>query len=249
MILVTGATGSLGRPAVDLLVQSGHNVRGLSRHPGPGRVVADLSIGVGLADALAGVTTVIHLATGANAHDSQQMRQLLRAIAEHPIEHLIFMSIVGVGRHSLSYYRDTHLSEQLIAASGIPYTILRATQFHSFVAGLFTAQRRLPMTIVPRFSVQPVAVEEVAGRLVELVDAGPSRRVPDFAGPEQLLFRELAPQWNTAHSRRRPVWTIPVPGAAGRSFRDGVHLSSLPGDARVPFSAYAHEHAQANGSP
>ncbi|EAR25415.1 hypothetical protein A20C1_04091 [marine actinobacterium PHSC20C1] len=247
MILVTGATGSLGRHTVDLLLQSGYSVRGLSRHPGPGNVVADLSTGVGLADALAGVTTVVHLATGANSHDSQQTRQLLRAFAAHPVKHLIFMSIVGVDRHSFSYYRDKYLSEQLIADSGIPYTILRATQFHSFVARLFTGQQRLPVTIVPRFSVQPVAVEEVAERVIELVDAGPSQRVPDFAGPEQLSFRELAQQWNAAHSRRRPVWAIPFPGAAGRSFREGVHLSALPGDAHVPFSAFAHEHAQTKG--
>ena len=90
---------------------------------------------------------------------------------------------------------------------------------------------------------QPVAVEEVAGRLVELVDAGSSGRIPNFAGPEQLSFRALAQQWNTAHSRRRPVWMFPFPGAAGRSFREGVHLSTLPGDAHVPFSAYAREHA------
>jgi uncharacterized protein YbjT (DUF2867 family) len=248
MILVTGATGSLGTPTIDLLVQSGHTVRGLSRHPGPARVVADLSTGVGLADALAGVTTVVHLATGANAHDSQQTRVLINALAAHPVGHLIFMSIVGVDRHSLAYYRDKYLSEQLIAASGIPYTILRATQFHSFVAKLFIAQRRLPVTIVPSFSMQPVSVEEVAERLRELLDASPSGRVRDLAGPEQVSFRELAHQWNTAHSRRRPVWALPFLGAAGRSFSEGIHLSSLPGDAHVPFFAYAQEHALANGS-
>jgi len=248
MILVTGATGSLGSLTVDLLVQSGHNVRGLSRHPGPGRVVADLSTGVGLADALAGVTTVVHLATGANAHDSQQTRQLLRAIAEHPIEHVIFMSIVGVDLHSFSYYRDKYLSEQLIAASGIPYTILRATQFHSFVARLFVAQRRLPVTIVPSFRMQPVSVDEVAERLVELVDAGPSGRVADFGGPEQLSFRELAQQWNAAHSLRKPVWSLPVPGTVGRSFARGVHLASLLGSGHVPFSDYAEAHARSAAS-
>ncbi|MGV8852382.1 MAG: SDR family oxidoreductase [Rhodoglobus sp.] len=241
MILVTGATGNLGKPTVALLTNSGHDVRSLSRHPGPGVVVADLSTGSGLVDALSGVTTVVHLATGANAHDSQQTKKLLKAIVAHPIDHLIFMSIVGVDQHSLAYYRDKYLSEQLIAASGIPYSILRATQFHSFVARFFAAQRRLPVTVVPRFRMQPVAVEEVAARLVELVDAGPSERVHDLAGPEQLSFRELAQQWNRAHSRRRAVWAIPIPGAIGQSFSRGVHLASLPGDARVPFSSYADE--------
>ncbi|WP_010202880.1 SDR family oxidoreductase [Salinibacterium sp. PAMC 21357] len=250
MILVTGATGALGRPTVSLLTAAGHDVRALSRQPAPdpARVVADLSTGAGLAAALTGVTTVVHLATGANTHDSQQTRQLLRAIAGHPIEHLVFMSIVGVDKHSLGFYRDKHLSEQFIAASGAPYTILRATQFHSFVARLFTAQRRLPITVVPSFRMQPVAVDEVAARLVELVDAGPSGRVDDFGGPGQLSFRQLAQQWNAAHSLRKPVWSLPILGAVGRSFAHGVHLASLPGGGNIPFSAYAEAHARAAGA-
>ncbi|MBH0129217.1 SDR family oxidoreductase [Salinibacterium sp. NK8237] len=244
MILVTGATGTLGRPTVSILEASGHSVRALSRQPGPGRVVGDLSTGAGLTAALSGVTTVIHLATGANTHDSHHMRQLLRAIAAHPIDHLIFMSIVGVDRHALGYYRDKYLSEEFVVALGVPYTILRATQFHSFVAKLFTAQRRSPVTLVPAFSMQPVAVEDVTQRLVELVDAGPSGHVPDFGGPEQLHFRELARQWNAAHSVRKPVWSLPVPGAVGRAFARGVHRATLPGDGRTPFAAFAEADAR-----
>lgn len=248
MILVTGATGSLGTPTVELLTKAGHRVRSLSRQSGDGHVVADLSTGVGLSDALAGVTTVIHLATGANAHDSQQTRVLLRALVAHPVEHLIFMSIVGVDQHPLAYYRDKFLSEQFIAASGVPFTILRATQFHSFVARLFVSQRRLPITIVPSFTMQPVSVEEVAARLVELVDAGPSTRVRDFAGPEQLSFRKLARQWNEARSQHSPVWSIPIPGEVGRAFSDGIHLSTLPSEAHITFSEYARQHAAADDS-
>lgn len=248
MILVTGATGSLGTPTVELLTRSGHEVRSLSRRPGDSRTVADLSTGIGLADALAGVTTVIHLATGANVHDSQQTRTLLRTLVAHPVDHLIFMSIVGVDQHPFGYYRDKFLSEQFIAASGVPFTILRATQFHSFVARLFISQRRLPVTLAPRFRMQPVAVEEVAERLVELVEAGPSGRVRDLAGPEQLSFGELARQWNEAHSRRTPVWSVPVPGEVGRAFSAGIHLSTLPGAAHIPFSEYARAHAELAGS-
>lgn len=248
MILVTGATGALGKPTVSLLEATGHEVRSLSRRPGPGRVVGDLSTGSGIAAALSGVTTVVHLASGANTHDSHQTRQLLRAIAAHPVDHVVFMSIVGVDKHALGYYRDKYLCEQFIGASGVPYTILRATQFHSFVARLFIAQRRLPVTIVPSFRMQPVAVDEVAERLVELVDAGPSGRVADFGGPEQLSFRELAHQWNAAHSLRKPVWSFPVPGAVGRSFARGFHLASLPGDGKIAFSAYAEAHARTAAS-
>ncbi|MBH0109024.1 NAD(P)H-binding protein [Salinibacterium sp. NG22] len=245
MILVTGATGALGRPTVELLCAAGHAVRSLSRRASdtPDTVVADLATGIGLSDALAGVTTVVHLASGANAHDSQHTQNLLDALVAHPVEHLIFMSIVGVDKHAFAYYRDKHLSEQLIAASGTPYSILRATQFHSFVAGLLRAQRRSPVTIVPAFTMQPVAVEEVAARLVELVDAGPAQRVADFAGPEQLQFRELARQWNVAHGRSRPTWALPLPGPVGRSFARGDHLGTPSGAGHTTFAQYAENAA------
>ncbi|GHD77877.1 uncharacterized protein YbjT (DUF2867 family) [Salinibacterium amurskyense] len=247
MILVTGATGTLGSPTAELLRAAGYPVRSLSRRASddPNSVVADLSTGAGLSDALVGVSTVVHLASGANARDSQQTRILLEALAAHPVEHLIFMSIVGVDKHAFAYYRDKNLSEQLIAASGVPHSILRATQFHSFLADLFRAQRWSPVTVVPSFTMQPVAVEEVAERLVEIVAASSAQRVADFAGPEQLPFRELAQQWNLAHGRRRPVWSLPLPGAVGRAFARGDHLSTLPGAGHNTFAQYA-EHAAAS---
>lgn len=235
-ILVTGGTGRLGRPTVALLRARGHEVRVLSRRPGPGHTVGDLATGAGLEAALDGVDTVVHLAS-TSRRDIAQTHTLLAAMAGADA-HLIFVSIVGIDGVPYAYYRDKLASEQAIAASGVRATILRATQFHDFVAGLLDAQRRLPVTVVLPAVVQPVHIPEVAERLAELVDAGPSARVADLAGPELLTLRELALQWQQAHGIRRPIWTVPLPGGFARAARDGRLTSGLPAAGRVSFRDY-----------
>lgn len=242
-ILITGGTGRLGRHAVTALRSRGAAVRILSRRAGDDHVVADLDTGAGLAEALDGVTTVLHLATS-RKRDIGQTRRLLDAMAAaeggRPA-HLIFVSIVGVDRIPLAYYRDKVASEQAVEASGVPFTILRATQFHGFVREFLDAQRRLPVTLVLPVSAQTVHMPEVAERLAELVEAGPSGRVADLGGPEQLTLREYAQAWQAARGVRRPIWTLRLPGRAVAAFRAGRHMSGLPGAGRTTFRAYLAE--------
>ncbi len=237
MILVTGGTGRLGRPTVAQLEAAGHMVRVLSRSTG-----GDLSTGLGLNHALDGVDTVVHLATTGSAKDSAQTRRLLAAVAGR-ITHLVFISIVGVDRIPYSYYRSKVVSERMIEESGIPFTILRATQFHDFVAAALRPQAKWPVTISIDVPVQPIAVDEVATRLVELAVGHPQRRVPDIGGPEVLSVTEFATQWNRAHGRQRKVWTLHLPGKIGKAFRDGNHTTSLPGFGRQTFAEYAEKEA------
>lgn len=242
-ILVTGATGGLGRPTVDHLRAAGHEVRALSRRAGDGRVVADLATGVGLEDALTGVETVLHLATTRKS-DAAQTRTLLGAARAAGVRHIVYISIVGVDRIPFAYYRDKADCERLVAESGIPFTILRATQFHGFVADVFLATRRLPFMVTLPVSDQPIAVEEVAARLVELVGAGPSGRVADIGGPEILTLDELAAQWQRAHGTHKRVWRVSIPGRTMRAFRDGHHLAGLPGYGTETFGEYAVRQAR-----
>jgi uncharacterized protein YbjT (DUF2867 family) len=235
-ILVTGGTGHLGRPTVALLRDRGHDVRVLSRRPGPGHVVGDLATGAGLDEALDDVNTVVHLAS-TSRRDIAQTHTLLKAMAGSDA-HLVFMSIVGIENVPYAYYRDKVASEQAIAASGLRHTILRATQFHDFVAGFLDAQRRLPVTFVVPATVQPVHIPEVAERLAELVEAGPSERVVDLAGPELLTLRELAAQWQQSRGTRRPIWTMRLPGGFARAAREGHLTSGLPAAGRVTFREY-----------
>ncbi|MBX3195044.1 MAG: NAD(P)H-binding protein [Microbacteriaceae bacterium] len=244
-VLVTGGTGRLGRHAVDSLRSRGHDVRVLSRRPGDDHVVGDLATGEGLAAALDGVDTVVHLATS-RSKDIGQTRNLLDAMAGSGSKspaHLIFISIVGVDRIPYGYYRDKVSSEQAIEASGVPHTIIRVTQFHGFVHEVLEAQRRLPVTLVLPVSAQTIHMPEVAERLADLVDAGPSGRVADLGGPEQLTLREYAQQWQAARGVKRPIWALHLPGKAIAAFAAGHHMSGLPGAGTVTYREFLVEGA------
>ncbi len=237
--LVTGGTGHLGRPTVDALRAHGHDVRTLSRRAGTDHVVGDLATGEGLAGALAGVDTVVHLAT-TRSKDIAHTRTLLDAMAGTGA-HLVFISIVGVDRIPFGYYRDKVASEQAIEASGVAHTIIRVAQFHGFVGDFLDLQRKLPVTFVLPVSAQTIHMPEVAERLVELVDAGPQGRVEDLGGPEQLTVKEAARQWQEAHGIRRPIWTLHLPGKTMRAFRAGYNMPGLPGAGTVTFREYLAE--------
>lgn len=241
--LVTGGTHGLGVPTVELLRAAGHDVRVLSRKAGAGRYQGDLSNSAGLDAALMGVDTVVHLATS-RRKDIGHTRNLLDAAKRAGIAHLVFISIVGVDRIPYSYYRDKVASEQAIAGSGIPFTILRATQFHTLIAALF--QRRLPVLLAPAVSLQTIATEEVAARMVQLASGAPAGRVPDIGGPEILTIREYAERWNRAHGTNKPVWTIRIPGKTIAAFKAGHHMTGLPGYGTQTFSEYATAQALAH---
>lgn len=241
-VLVTGGTGTLGRPTVERLRARGHDVRVLSRRPGAGHAVGDLRTGEGLVAALDGVRAVVHLAT-TRWRDLAQTERLAVAAEHAGVEHLVYVSIVGVDAIGYPYYRDKVACEQALIASDLPLTILRATQFHDFVADFLRAQRRLPLLLVPDLSVQPIAVTEVAERLVEIVEGPALGRVEDIGGPERLTLLQAARQWQRAHGTRTRMLPIGVPGAIGAQFRAGHHLTALPGYGRGTFAEHAADAA------
>lgn len=134
----------------------------------------------------------------------------------------------GVEKIPLGYYRGKVEIEQYLVASGVPFTIQRATQFHQFVEGIFRRQKFLPVIFAPQFSFQPIAVEEVASRLVELVGEAPAGRVDDIGGPQQLSSRQLAQAFKAATGSRRAIGSLPLPGKTAAGFAAGHNL--VPGD-------------------
>lgn len=231
-ILVTGATSGPGRPTVERLRAAGHDVRALSRTPGDGHVVADLATGHGLDAALAGVETVVHLATNRKA-DLPDTERLLAAASSAGVGHLVFLSIVGVDRIPYGYYRDKVASEQAIAGSGIPFTILRATQFHSFpgeILAMFGGR-----LFLRGVSVQPIGVVDVAARLAELATGAPAGRVADLGGPEILDATDILHRLQAAGRAPRRVLSIKLPGAAFAAFAAGHHMPGLPGSGTQTF--------------
>lgn len=228
-LLITGGTGTVGRPTVEACRAAGLAPSILSRRPGPDHVVGDLGDPAALATALEGVTTVLHLATNRRS-DARATARLVSAARAAGVEHLVYLSIVGVDAVPLGYYRSKLACEQLIAASGVPHTILRATQFHDFVGGFFRAQRHLPRLLTLDVPFQPIDTAAVAARLVELVAAEPAGgRVDDLGGPEVLPMAELGRQWQAARAARGRVIEWHAPGKLVATYRAGLHTTGTPG--------------------
>lgn len=238
-ILVTGGTGTLGTPTVAALRAEGHDVRVLSRRREPGLSTGDLLSGAGVAEALDGVHTVVHLATG--RRDVDAARTLIQHARAAGIRHFVLISIVGSDRIPLGYYRGKVAIENLVVASGLPFTILRATQFHQLVETLFAAQRFSPVLFVPKIAVQPIDVRDVAVRLVELAGADAGGRVPDIGGPERRTFRDLARSWSAASGSRRRIVPLWFPGKIFAGFAAGYHLVHGPAYGTGTFEQYLAE--------
>jgi uncharacterized protein YbjT (DUF2867 family) len=231
-VLVTGATGTLGRPTVDRLRTGGHNVRALSRRSGPGLATGDLLTGAGIEAAVTGADTVVHLATGLRRKDVVLAQTLLDAARAAGVTHVVLISIVGIEHIPLGYYRDKVEIERRVTESGLPHTILRATQFHTLVEQLLSAQRPFPVLLAPALDVQPIAPEEVADRLVELASSAPAGRVSDIGGPAVRALPDLARVWAAARGSRRRVVPTRLPGKVFAGYRAGHNL--------VPGPPYGH---------
>ncbi|MFG2054490.1 SDR family oxidoreductase [Micromonospora sp. NPDC048930] len=229
-ILVTGGTGTLGRLVTPLLRDAGHPVRVLSRHGGPAadgvtHVTADLLTGAGVESAVRGVRTVLHLAGGPKG-DDQATRHLVRAAQQAGVRHLVHISVVGADRVPLAWLRSKLDAERAIAGSGIPWTTLRAAQFHDLVLTMVEKMAKLPVVPVPGgLRLQPVDAREVAARLVELALGAPAGRVPDLAGPTVYGMGDLLRRYLRAVGRRRLFLPVRIPGKAGRAYRNGDNLT------------------------
>ncbi|MEU6669961.1 NAD(P)H-binding protein [Streptomyces sp. NPDC046727] len=246
-ILVTGGTGTLGRLVTERLRAGGHEVRVLSRRTQPYAV--DLRVGgAGLDAALAGVETVVHCATTPKGGDEQAARNLVEAARRAGVGHLVYISIVGVDRVPLGYYRTKFAVERLIEESGLGWTVLRTTQFHDLLLTLFEGLAKSPVLAAPAgVPDQPVEVAEVAERLTELALAAPAGRVPDMGGPEVRTVDSLARAYLRATGRRRPVVRVPLFGKTYRAFRAGGHLTPDHAEGRVTFEEHLARRFAGNG--
>lgn len=242
-ILVTGATGALGTHVTDLLRQGEDHVRTLSRHPDPTDPHAhavDLRQGTGLDQALDGVHTLLHLASTPTGGDLQAATHLIGAARKARVHHLIYISIVGVDRIPLGYYKTKHTVEQALQASDLGVTILRTTQFHTLINDLCARMARLPAMPYPDVDVQPVDPTEVALRLARLTQEEPAGRVDDMGGPHIEPFADLAGDYLRAHRLNKPRLPLRAPGRIFAAFRAGDHLSPEHAVGRTTFTQYLH---------
>ncbi|MDT0305875.1 NAD(P)-binding oxidoreductase [Streptomyces sp. DSM 44917] len=238
-ILLTGGTGTLGRHVLPLLRDAGHAVRVLSRSPHEARdgveyVAGDLDSGDGIEEAVAGTEVIVHCA-GTPRGDEAKARTLTAAALRAGTRHLVNISVVGadrvpvvgrLDRAMFGYFADKLATERVIADSGVPWTTLRAAQFHDLILDMARPLSRLPL--VPHFSgmrFQPIEVSEVAARMAELALAPPAGLVPEMAGPQILTMKAMLRTYLTATGRRRPLLPVRLPGSAARAYREGVNLA------------------------
>jgi uncharacterized protein YbjT (DUF2867 family) len=229
--LVTGGTGTLGQLVVPRLLDAGPKVRVLSRKSHDGTadveyVTGDLATGAGIDSAVEGTEIVVHLAGGPKG-DDEETRRLVQAAMKAGVRHLIYISVIGADRVPLGYFRAKFAAEQVVADSGLPYTTLRAAQFHDFILTAVEKLVKLPVLPVPsamRF--QPVDADEVAARMVELTLGEPAGRVPDLAGPKVYGMAELVRGYLRARGKRRLLVPLPLVGKVGRVYRNGDNLET-----------------------
>lgn len=246
-VLVTGGTGTLGRALVHTLLDAGRAVRVLSRQERSPAVpdevewvVGDLLTGDGLLEALDGVSAVVHCASNPRKpeEDLDAAVQLMLAGRAARLPHLVYISIVGIDAVPTAYYQAKLRVEEIVEDSGLPWTILRATQFHDFVAFLLGALTQGPVAPVPRgISDQPVDVREVALRLAALASSEPAGRVDDLGGPQVLTVDELMRTYLAATGRRARIWHIPAVGPL-KLYRDGGHLAPDHATGRITFAEW-----------
>ena len=251
-ILVTGGAGHLGRLVVQHLSAAGYSVRGMSRRASPGAdwpgaewKQADLKTGAGVAEAVAGMDVVVHLAAVGNSMvDFEGTRRLLDAAREARVSHIVFISIVGIDRVPWAGGKAKLASEDLLEHSGLPWSILRATQFHYGIDVLLRFLTRLPLiALVPTdFPLQPVDENDVARRLAEIIQAGPSGRLPDMGGPQVYTSGELARIWLKQRGMRRPIIPLWLPGKMARALRQGGNTCPQQATSTVRWETWLQQH-------
>ena len=238
-ILVTGGTGTLGRLVVARLLNAGCTVRVLSRRSreageGIEFVTGDLATGEGIEAAVDGAEIIVHCA-GSSKGDGDKALNLVGAASRAGARHLVYISVVGaeripvvsgVDRAMFGYFASKLAAERVVADSGLPWTTLRATQFHDLILMVARQMARLPVIPVPAgFRFQPVDAGEVATRLVELALGTPAGLVPDMAGPQVHEMAELLRGYLRASHRHRPIIPVWLPGKAARAVRAGANLA------------------------
>jgi uncharacterized protein YbjT (DUF2867 family) len=197
-------------------------------------VTGDLAKGDGIEAAAEGAEIIVHCA-GSSKGDDDKARHLVQAASHAGARHLVYISVVGadrvpmagsIDRAMFGYFGAKFRAEQIVADSGLPWTTLRATQFHQLTLKTVTQMAKLPVIPVPSgFRFQPVDADEVAARLVELALGTPAGLVPDVGGPRVYAMADLVRGYLRASGKRRPILPVRIPGKAAHALREGANLT------------------------
>ncbi len=240
-VAVVGGTGTLGSLVVADLLGRGERVAVLSRNAtgvpaGAEHRRVDLTSGEGLDLALDGVSAVVDAANsqkGAQETLVEGTRRLAEAGARAGVANHVTISIVGIDLVPMYYYKAKLAQEKALAASEVPWTLLRATQFHPLVDAAFAAAARFGVRPTGSAKVQPVDPAIVAARLADAALAPPAGRLADIGGPRIQTLTELSGAWTAARGKRRLPLRVPAWGKIGRSLAAGAlcdERAATPGE-------------------
>ena len=206
-IVVIGGTGLIGSKTVAILHQAGHEVVAAAPNTGVNTIT-----GEGLKEALGGAHVVIDLANSPSFEDKAVLeffetseRNLLPAEAAAGVRHHVALSIVAIDRTDNGYFRAKVAQEKLIEASGVPYTIIRATQFMEFLRGIADSSTDGNMVRLPPVQFQPIAADDVASIVADVALAAPRNGIVEIAGPERGPFNEIIAHYLRAVGDPREV--------------------------------------------
>jgi uncharacterized protein YbjT (DUF2867 family) len=232
-IVVIGGTGLIGSKTVAILRQRGREVVAASPNTGVNTVTGD-----GLKEAMAGAQVVIDLANSPSFEDKGVLeffetsgRNLLAAETAAGVRHHVALSIVGIDRSDNGYFRAKVAQEKLIKASGIPYTIIRSTQFMEFLRAIADSATDGNKVRLSPGLFQPIAADDVAANVADVALAAPRGGIVEIAGPERAPFDEIVARYLKAVGDPRPVVRDPE----ARYFGGRVEERSLVplGEARL----------------
>jgi uncharacterized protein YbjT (DUF2867 family) len=207
-IVIIGGSGLIGSKTVPILRQGGHEVVASSPKTGVNTIT-----GEGLKEALAGAQVVIDLANSPSFEDKAVLeffqtsgRNLLPAEAAAGVRHHVALSIVGTDRTpDNGYFRAKVAQEKLIETSGIPYTIIRSTQFLEFLGGIADSGADGNVVRLAPGLFQPIAADDVAPIVADVALAPPRNGIVEIAGPERAPFNEIVARYLKAVGDRREV--------------------------------------------
>jgi uncharacterized protein YbjT (DUF2867 family) len=223
-IAIAGATGTVGRHILQTARGRGHEVVALSRSSGQ-----DVSTGAGLVEAIAGTDAVIDVTNvlTTSASKSRQFftrstRNLLAAERSAGVGHHVLLSIVGIGDTDAGYYAGKRAQDREVSTGAVPWTIQRTTQFHEFAGQVVQRATFGPVVLIPTMRIRPVAAREVAERLVEVAEAGPSGRLADLVGPADERLIDMVRRLHARDGVTARSYEIQLPGRYWRAAASGL---------------------------
>lgn len=207
-IVVIGGTGLIGRPLVELLRAKGHEAVAASPSTG-----VDAQAGTGLARALTNAAVLVDVSNAPSFEDAAALAffrgttaNLLEAARDAAVRHFVALSVVGTDHLQASgYFRAKLAQEQLIAAGGVPYTIVRATQFFEFLSTIADGYTQGDAVHLPGIALQPVAAADISALLAEIATADPADGIVEVAGPERAPLAEFTASWLGAQDDPRRI--------------------------------------------